>query len=195
MRCFLLDNRDSFTFNLAQAFHALGGEVMVQRAESRMPAAMACLIHEWSPTHLVLSPGPLRPEDHPMNAALLDRFAGRIPILGVCLGMQAINLWCGGTLRRDTPPMHGKTSLVRYTEGAPLMEGLPNPFTAARYHSLVLDRLGRDLAATAWTGEVIMAVRHARHPIFGVQFHPESYMTPEGTWLLRNFLTLSLRGT
>ena len=195
MRVFLLDNDDSFTFNLAQAFMKLGAEVRVERpvdnSPKRSPTPFIEGVESWRPTHIVLSPGPMRPQDHPFNWTLLDAFAGRIPILGVCLGMQAINEWCGGTLRRDTPPMHGKTSQVRYQDGAVLLDGLPNPFTAARYHSLAVDRLGDGLRATAWTDQTVMAIAHERWPLFGVQFHPESYLTPNGEPMLAAFL----RGT
>lgn len=193
-KVFILDNVDSFTFNLAQAFQKGGAEVLVRRADEALAA-----IADWSPTHLVLSPGPQRPADHPMNNTLLDRFAGRLPILGVCLGMQAINTWCEGTLRRTTPPLHGKTSAVRYAPGTPLFDRFSNPFVAARYHSLAVDRVGTGLRATAWvepaghrppaTGAPsIMALAHERLPLFGVQFHPESYLTEEGELLLANFL-------
>lgn len=208
-RLFLLDNMDSFTFNLAQAFMKLGADVRVERAADT--ADWASRVAEWNPTSVVLSPGPKRPADHPANFALLEAFAGKCPVLGVCLGMQAINEWCGGTLRRETPPMHGKTSAITYAPGAPLLAGLPNPFTAARYHSLVVDRLGRGLHKIAWThdgsplplgrgqgeGEeaqqCIMAFTHERLPIYGVQFHPESYLTPEGTHILRAFLCNQLK--
>ncbi|MBI2346996.1 MAG: aminodeoxychorismate/anthranilate synthase component II [Deltaproteobacteria bacterium] len=187
-RVFLLDNIDSFTFNLAQLFMALGTDVRVERAPVDLKDIAA-----WSPTHLVFSPGPMRPDDHPANSELLEKYAGRVPILGVCLGMQAINCWCGGTLRRDKPPMHGKTSLVRFSAQAPLLMGLPNPFVAARYHSLVVDRLGEGLRETAWTdaakAETVMALAHETWPLFGVQFHPESYLTPEGGRLLEAFLS------
>lgn len=203
MRVFLLDNTDSFTYNLAQAFLKLGAAVQVRRAVDNSPERCRTLFVEeavaWQPTHVVLSPGPLRPDDHPANFALLDRCAGRLPILGVCLGMQAINAWCDGTLRRDTPPVHGKTSRVHYAPGAPLLDGLPNPFVAARYHSLVVDQLGKGLRATAWTevtddrrpttdDRITMALAHTHWPLYGVQFHPESYLSPEGEQLLRHFL-------
>lgn len=164
---------------------ALGAEVIVRRADGADPSQVA----DVRPTHLVLSPGPLRPKDHPANVGLLERFAGKLPMLGVCLGMQAINLFYGGTIRCDTPPVHGKTSVV-YHEDDPLFAGVRNPIRAARYHSLVVDALGDGLDAIAWTEkkQQIMAVRHADLPLWGVQFHPESFMTDDGSVLLRNFL-------
>lgn len=183
-RVFLLDNLDSFTFNLAQQLEMAGAEVVVQRAAEASPDAVAAL----APTHIVLSPGPLRPEEHPANTALLARFAGVVPMLGVCLGMQAINAWCGGTLRRTTPPVHGKTSAVQHDAGG-LFADVPQPMRVARYHSLVVDRLGADLEATAWLDDgTIMAVRHGTLRVYGVQFHPESFLTECGELLVRNFL-------
>lgn len=183
-RVVLLDNLDSFTFNLAHQLEMAGAEVLVRRAAEASPNAVIAL----APTHIVLSPGPLRPDDHPANAALLTRFAGVVPILGVCLGMQAINGWCDGTLRRTTPPVHGKTSDVQHNANG-LFAGAPQPMRVARYHSLVVDRLGDALEATAWLSDgTIMAVQHGRWPLYGVQFHPESFLTVAGDALVRNFL-------
>lgn len=166
-----------------------GAEVLVRRAADATPFAVVAL----APTHIVLSPGPLRPEDHPANAALLTRFAGVVPILGVCLGMQAINGWCGGTLQRTTPPVHGKTSDVQHNASG-LFVGVPQPMRVARYHSLVVDRLGDALEATAWLSDgTIMAVQHGRWPLYGVQFHPESFLTDGGDLLVRNFLQCNSR--
>jgi anthranilate synthase/aminodeoxychorismate synthase-like glutamine amidotransferase len=186
-RLVILDNLDSFTYNLAQAFEGCGAEVLVHRASDACVGQIADL----RPSHLVLSPGPQRPQDHPTNYDLLQRFAGSIPILGVCLGMQAINTYYRGTLRQDHPPVHGKPSFVNHDASA-LFVGVPNPFAAARYHSLLVDQLGKGLEATAWTEDRsrIMSIRHTNHKILGVQFHPESFMTPDGTRVLQNFLEM-----
>ncbi|MBI4237285.1 MAG: aminodeoxychorismate/anthranilate synthase component II [Deltaproteobacteria bacterium] len=187
VRVFLLDNVDSFTYNLAQGLEQLGAVVQVVRASSALTDAIAAFV----PTHLVLSPGPLRPADHPAIFTLLERFAGRLPMLGVCLGMQAINEYCGGGIRRDTHPMHGKTSAVIH-DGHSLFADVPTPFSAARYHSLRCDPLGQELHATAWTSDrrIVMALQHTTKPLFGLQFHPESYLTPDGLRILRNFLAV-----
>lgn len=187
-RVFLFDNVDSFTYNLAQAFEIGGAVVRVARGHADLIQDVIA----FEPTHLVLSPGPLRPRDHPGNFTLLDRYAGQLPILGVCLGMQAINEFCGGTLCRDVSPMHGKTSAVTH-DGTGLFAGVPSPFPAARYHSLYCDQLGQDLRPTAWTDGSparLMALQHVTAPLFGLQFHPESYLTPAGGKILRNFLAL-----
>ncbi len=187
----ILDNRDSFTYNLVQLVETLGARAVVYRAEDLTIEKAAAL----QPTHLLLSPGPLRPSDHPMNAQLLAQFRERIPILGVCLGLQATNEFFGGTLRRDTPPLHGKTSAV-WHDGDGIFRGVNNPSTMMRYHSLVIDKLGVGLRATAWTHDhaQIMAIAHESLPIVGVQFHPESFMSAEGATLVRNFL-MDARGS
>lgn len=183
-RVFLLDNLDSFTFNVAQQLMMVGAEVIVRRA----PDATLEQVRASQPTHLVLSPGPLRPEDHPRNAELLTALVGQLPILGICLGMQAINLFCGGTLRCDHPPVHGKTSVVVHQRDG-LFAQVAAPLTVARYHSLRVDQLGDGLTVTARTvDDRVMAIQHQRHPLYGVQFHPESYLTIGGDQLMRNFL-------
>ncbi len=187
-RVFLLDNLDSFTFNVAQQIARLGAEVIVRRA----PAASPAEVRAMQPTHLVLSPGPLHPKDHPRNAELLQAFAGALPMLGICLGMQAMNCYFGGTVRCDQPPMHGKTSAIHH-HGTGLFEGVPNPFVVARYHSLVLDRVGAGFTMTAETSDHRpMAIAHQTMPLCGVQFHPESFLTVDGDRLIANFLEHSL---
>jgi anthranilate synthase component II len=184
-RVFLLDNLDSFTHNLVQQLRALGADVCVQ-------CDVPDLVDRWrhcEATHLLLSPGPLRPENHKGNHVLLRHCVGVVPVLGVCLGMQAINHFCGGTLRRDTPPVHGQASAVRH-ESDGLFQDVAQPMLAARYHSLCVDELGDGLVPTAWTdAETIMAVRHTQWPLWGVQFHPESFLTSDGDTLIRNFLS------
>ena len=183
----LIDNYDSFTYNLAQYLGELGAEVEVHRHDAITPAALAAK----NPSHLVISPGPGYPRDAGISLETIRTFAGRIPILGVCLGHQCIGEAFGGRIVRFTP-MHGKTSPITH-DGGGLFTGLPNPFRATRYHSLVVD--GSDLPAslqiTATTApDLIMAVKHKHWPIFGVQFHPESILTEGGHRLLQNFLTM-----
>lgn len=183
---FLLDNFDSFTYNIAQAIQKLGYEIIVKRVSETSLEEITDL----HPTHLVLSPGPGRPKDHPFLFEVLKVFVPSVPILGVCLGMQAMNEWCGGTLRKDPVPVHGKTSRI-FHNGDVLFTSLPSPFVAARYHSLVMDRIADGLEIMAWTEERLpMAVRHQKYSLFGVQFHPESYLTECGERLFKNFLNL-----
>lgn len=183
---FILDNFDSFTYNIAQAIQKLGYEIIVKRAHETSLSEITAL----QPTHLILSPGPGRPKDHPFMFDVLTTFASSRPILGVCLGMQAINEWCGGTLRKDSVPVHGKTSKIFHNDDV-LFTSLPSPFVAARYHSLVIDRLADGLEPTAWTNDrLTMGARHRTLPIVGVQFHPESYLTECGEQLFKNFLNL-----
>jgi len=185
-RILLLDNYDSFTYNLVQAFLALGAEVLVYRND-RIDVADAEAL---APTHLVISPGPGRPEAAGRSLALIGAFAGRVPVLGVCLGHQSIVQHYGGRIVRAERLMHGKTSLVRHDGGA-LFDGMSQPFEAGRYHSLGAEvaSLPEVLEVTAKTdrGE-IMGVRHRELAVEGVQFHPESVLTPEGDKLIANFL-------
>jgi anthranilate synthase/aminodeoxychorismate synthase-like glutamine amidotransferase len=185
-RLLLIDNYDSFTYNLVQAFLVLGAGVVVYRNDALgVDDALAL-----DPTHLVISPGPGRPEDAGNSLAMIAAFAERVPILGVCLGHQSIVHHFGGEIVSAAALMHGKTSWVQHdAEG--LFRGLPNPFEAGRYHSLAANaaRVPAELVVTARAkdGE-IMAVRHRTLPIAGVQFHPESVLTPNGPKLLGNFL-------
>ena len=186
VRMLLIDNYDSFTYNLVQAFLSLGAEVMVHRNDQvTVDEALAL-----EPTHLVISPGPGRPDDAGHSLAMIEAFAGRVPILGVCLGHQSIVQHFGGRIVRAGRLMHGKTSLVGH-DGGPLFEGMSQPFEAGRYHSLSAeyDSLPDSLVVTARTDrDEIMGVRHRELCIEGVQFHPESVLTPEGNVLMANFL-------
>jgi anthranilate synthase/aminodeoxychorismate synthase-like glutamine amidotransferase len=183
----LIDNYDSFTWNLAHRLGELGAEVRVVRNDAIAVADVAAL----APSQIVISPGPGRPEAAGVSIDVLRRYAGRIPTLGVCLGHQALAIAFGGRVERAVVPMHGKTSLVRH-EGTHLFAGLSSPLEVGRYHSLVIpeDGVPAGFVRTAWVdGEgTVMAVRHADQPIYGVQFHPESVLTPSGHRLLQNFL-------
>ena len=186
VRMLLIDNYDSFTYNLVQAFAAMGASVMVYRND----AITVAEAHALEPTHLVISPGPGRPEDAGVSLEMIAAFAGKVPILGVCLGHQSIVQQHGGEIVRADRLMHGKTSMVKH-DGKSIFEGLSNPFEVGRYHSLCAEEetLPADLEITAQTdrGE-IMGVRHKTQQIEGVQFHPESVLTPEGDALMANFM-------
>ena len=187
-RILLIDNYDSFTYNLVQAFLVLGAEVDVHRNDEIDIATAKSL----APSHLVISPGPGRPDDAGCSLAMIGAFAGGIPVLGVCLGHQSIVQHFGGEIIAAQSLMHGKTSAVTHdSEG--LFAGLPNPFEAGRYHSLAANQgnLPAELTVTAKTAEgEIMGVRHQSLNVVGVQFHPESVLTPDGPLLLGNFLKL-----
>ncbi len=188
-RLLLIDNYDSFTYNLVQAFLVLGAEVSVYRNDALTPAAALAL----APTHLCISPGPGTPYDAGVSMDMIRAFAGRIPVLGVCLGHQSIVEVFGGKVVRAGRLMHGKTSLVHH-DGASLFAGLPEPCEVGRYHSLIAapERLPAVLAVSARTAEdEIMGVRHRTLAVEGVQFHPESILTPEGPKLLGNFLQVT----
>ena len=185
----MIDNYDSFTWNLVQYLEELGEEVRVARND-----ALTCAdIETLRPEAIVLSPGPKRPDDAGVTLEAVTRFSGTIPLLGVCLGHQAIGQAFGGRVVRAPTLMHGKTSPIEH-DGRTLFRGLPNPFAATRYHSLVLDpeSVPSDLEVSARTPEgVIMGLRHRRHRTEGVQFHPESVLTEAGRPLLKNFLELA----
>lgn len=188
-RILLIDNYDSFTYNLVQAFLVLGAEVEVRRNDQTDLGQAKAL----APTHLVISPGPGRPENAGLSLAMIEAFAGRIPVLGVCLGHQSIVQHFGGQIVAAKSLMHGKTSLVSH-DNKGLFAGLPNPFEAGRYHSLAAEEASvpDELIVTAKTGEdEIMGVRHQNLNVVGVQFHPESVLTPDGPALLGNFLRLA----
>ncbi|CDH44942.1 MAG: aminodeoxychorismate/anthranilate synthase component II [Candidatus Competibacteraceae bacterium] len=188
----MIDNYDSFTYNLVQYLGELGEDVQVVRNDQITPAEIA----EMRPERIVLSPGPCTPTEAGISLAAIARFAGEIPLFGVCLGHQSIGQAFGGHIVRAGQVMHGKTSAV-YHHGQGVFTGLPNPFTVVRYHSLVIEKATAPdcLEITAWTqtpnGEIdaIMGVRHKTLPVEGVQFHPESILTEHGHALLRNFLT------
>ncbi len=182
----VIDNYDSFTYNLVQYLGELGADIEVRRNDAVTVDEVAAL----TPSHIVISPGPGRPEDAGVSVEVIRRFGPSVPTLGVCLGHQAIGLVYGGTVRRAAAPMHGKTSTVAH-DGKGVFEGLPAAFEAGRYHSLVIasDGLPATLEVAARTSDgTIMAVRHRVFPVHGVQFHPESVLTDTGKQLLRNFL-------
>jgi anthranilate synthase/aminodeoxychorismate synthase-like glutamine amidotransferase len=185
-RVLMIDNYDSFTYNLVQYLGELGADVVVHRNDAIGLDDVAALV----PDAIVVSPGPCTPNEAGISVPLIRRFAGDRPILGVCLGHQAIGAAFGGAIVRADRIMHGKTSPIVHT-GEGLFAGLANPFDATRYHSLVIDptTLPAELVRTAWTAEgEIMGVRHREHFVEGVQFHPESILTGEGKRLLGNFL-------
>jgi anthranilate synthase/aminodeoxychorismate synthase-like glutamine amidotransferase len=184
----LLDNYDSFTYNLAQYLGELGCNVEVHRNDKISVEEIA----RRKPERIVISPGPCTPEDAGISVELIHRLAGQFPVLGVCLGHQAIGVAFGGKIVRAPKLFHGKTSEI-YHDGKGVFEKLPDPFTATRYHSLIVERksLPKELAITAETEDgIIMGLRHRRYKIEGVQFHPESVLTESGKELLRNFLGL-----
>jgi anthranilate synthase/aminodeoxychorismate synthase-like glutamine amidotransferase len=185
----VIDNYDSFTYNLVQYLGELGAEVRVRRNDEITVGEVEAM----QPSQIVISPGPGRPEDAGVTLDVIRRFGPTTPILGVCLGHQAIGMVYGGTVCRAQTPMHGKTSTVEH-DGRGVFSGIGAPFQAGRYHSLIIS--GQDVPAelevTARTREdgTIMGVRHRRYPVHGVQFHPESVLTDEGRRILKNFLDL-----
>ena len=184
----MIDNYDSFTYNLVQYLGELGAEIIVRRNDHTTIAE----IEAAAPTHLVISPGPCTPNEAGMSMDAIAHFgAARLPVLGVCLGHQAIGQVYGGRVHRAPAPVHGKTDEIEH-DGRGVFAGLPNPFTATRYHSLVVDAALPDcLELTAWNAAgVVMGVRHRELPVHGVQFHPESVLTAAGLDLLRNFLNM-----
>ncbi len=182
----MIDNYDSFTYNLVQYFAELGADVVVYRNDEIGVDQIA----EMNPDQIVVSPGPCTPTEAGVSVAAIQRFAGKIPILGVCLGHQSIGQAFGGKIIHAKQLMHGKTSLIHH-HGTSVFTGLPSPFTATRYHSLVIERetLPDCLEITAWTDDgEIMGVRHKTLAVHGVQFHPESILTEHGHAMLKNFL-------
>jgi len=195
---FVLDNYDSFTYNLVQYMGELGAEMVVRRNDELTPAEVEVL----GPTHILISPGPCTPEDAGISIALIKHFArlaegggGRVPILGVCLGHQAIGAAFGGKVVRAAKLMHGKTSEVEH-DGRTIFAGIPSAMTCTRYHSLIVaeEGLPEELEVSARTGSegatTIMALRHRELPIEGVQFHPESVLTTHGKKIIENFLKM-----
>jgi len=188
----VVDHYDSFTFNLVQLIGSLGERTEVVRSDAEPAEALAAR----SPDAVVLSPGPGRPEDAGCFLELLEVLPGPVPVLGVCLGLQALAVAAGGRVERGRPT-HGKATLVHH-EGRGILAGAPSPFEAARYHSLVITRedLPRELELTAWSDDgLVMAAQHRELPRYGVQFHPESILTPEGPGIVRSFLELAHAGT
>ena len=185
MKVLVIDNYDSFTYNLVQYLGELGAEPVVVRNDELSPAEGAAL----QPDRLVISPGPGRPEDAGASIEFIRTFGSEVPTLGVCLGHQAIVTAFGGSIDRAPEPRHGKTSLIEH-DGLGVFSGLPNPLTATRYHSLAASVIPETLEVTARSEDgVVQGVRHRHLPIEGVQFHPASVMTPEGMHLLENFLS------
>jgi anthranilate synthase/aminodeoxychorismate synthase-like glutamine amidotransferase len=187
----IIDNYDSFTYNLVQRLGELdpGIRLEVFRNDKITPEQVA----ELKPTHIIVSPGPCTPREAGVSNEVIRRFASEVPVLGVCLGHQCIGHVFGGEVVRNSRIMHGKTSPIHH-DGQGVFRGLSNPFEATRYHSLVIRREtfhNPDFVVTAWTDEgEIMGVRHKTWPLHGVQFHPESFLTAEGPQLLKNFISL-----
>jgi anthranilate synthase component 2 len=183
----VIDNYDSFTYNLVQYLGELGAELRVMRND----AVTLDDVRAAAPDHIVISPGPGRPEDAGITLPVIESLGDRIPILGVCLGHQAIGAAFGGRVVRATVPMHGKTSFIEH-DGRGVFAGIGGSFAASRYHSLVVSDDGwpdeLEVAARTQEDGIVMGLRHRRRPIHGVQFHPESILTDEGRMILRNFL-------
>jgi anthranilate synthase/aminodeoxychorismate synthase-like glutamine amidotransferase len=189
---FVLDNYDSFTYNLVQYLGELGAEVVVRRNDQ----ATLGEIEGMGPERILISPGPCTPQDAGISIDLIRHFAGKVPLLGVCLGHQALGAAFGGKVVRAKNLMHGKTSQVEH-DGETIFRGLSSPMTATRYHSLIVEEnsLPEELIVSAWTTDkdgsrVIMGLRHRQFPVEGVQFHPESVLTDQGKKLVKNFLSV-----
>jgi len=186
----IIDNYDSFTYNLVQTIGGLG--ITREMKVVRNDAAGLDEIESWKPEHIIISPGPCTPNEAGISVELIKRLAGKTPILGVCLGHQCIGQAFGGEVVRAKRLMHGKTSPIHH-RGTGIYYGLSNPFTATRYHSLTVEEstLPADFEVTAWTDrKELMGIRHKTMPVEGVQFHPESFLTTEGSRLIANFLQL-----
>jgi anthranilate synthase/aminodeoxychorismate synthase-like glutamine amidotransferase len=186
----LIDNYDSFTYNLAQYLGELGVEIKIVRNDQFELAD----VERWAPERIVVSPGPCTPHEAGLSVAVIKKYGASIPLLGVCLGHQSIGAAYGGIVERAPELQHGKTSMIHH-DGEALFEGLGNPFEATRYHSLIVRREGLPecLIKTAWTDDdLIMGLRHVEHPVYGVQFHPESVLTGEGKRMLKNFLEIGV---
>ncbi len=186
----VIDNYDSFTYNLVQYLGELGQESVAYRNDAITPAEIDKLV----PSHIIISPGPCTPLEAGISNDVIRYFRGRIPILGVCLGHQCIGYVYGGRIKRAALPMHGKESMV-YHDGESVFQGIPSPITAGRYHSLIIEAetMPATLEITAKTEDgVVMGVRNRRDMVEGVQFHPESIMTPEGHNILSNFLKMGV---
>jgi anthranilate synthase/aminodeoxychorismate synthase-like glutamine amidotransferase len=185
---FVIDNYDSFTYNLVQYLGELGAEMVVRRNDE---VTVEEIERDYRPEKILISPGPGEPKDAGISCAAIEHFAGRIPVLGVCLGHQAIGEVFGGRVVRAPVPVHGKPAEIEH-DGRTLFRGLPQKFKAGRYHSLVVERAGLpaclEVSATTGEGELIMGLRHRELNVEGVQFHPESILTTEGKRLLANFL-------
>jgi len=187
----VIDNYDSFTYNLVQYLGELGAELIVRRNDEVTADEIET---ELRPTRILISPGPGTPTEAGVSLQVIERFAGRVPLLGVCLGHQAIGQVFGGRVIRAPVPVHGKPAEITH-DNRTIFEGLPQQFSAGRYHSLIVERDSLpdclEISATTATDHIIMALRHRELPIEGVQFHPESILTPQGKKLLSNFLKRS----
>ncbi|MAT38644.1 MAG: anthranilate/aminodeoxychorismate synthase component II [Ectothiorhodospiraceae bacterium] len=185
MHLLLIDNYDSFTYNLYHLFASLVTQITVVRNDADADA-----VFRGTYDAVCISPGPKTPKEAGISGEAVERFAGEVPILGVCLGMQVINEVYGGRTVKAPLPVHGKPVRISHN-GDRMFEGIPSPFAAARYHSLIVDMRGSELTATAWSEEegVIMALRHVSLPIFGVQYHPESFMSEHGEQFIQTFLS------
>mgnify|MGYP003315306071 FL=1 len=189
----MIDNYDSFTYNVVQYLYELGQDVLVKRNDEITVDEVAVM----QPDHIVLSPGPCTPNEAGISLQVVDKFSGHTPILGICLGHQSIGQMFGSNIVKAKHVMHGKTSEIHHN-GLGVFSGLPSPFLATRYHSLVVDEVPLDMELTGWTlkdGSVdeIMGLRHKEHFVEGVQFHPESIFTKNGHDLLQNFLHVKKR--
>lgn len=184
---FVLDNYDSFTYNLVQYMGELGAKMSVHRNDELTVEEVEAL----KPERIVISPGPCTPQEAGISIPLIQHFAGKVPILGVCLGHQSIGAAFGGKVIRAPQLMHGKTSEVEH-DGKTIFQGIASPMTCTRYHSLIVSEEGlpEELEISAHTGDIIMGLRHRKYPIEGVQFHPESVLTSDGKRLIKNFLEL-----
>lgn len=180
----IIDNYDSFTYNLYQQIESLGAKTKIVKNDKISIAELAKL----SPSKIIISPGPKQPKDSGISTKVIEKFHKKIPILGVCLGHECIGELFGGKIVTAKKILHGKTSQIFHTEDN-LFKGLKNPFSAARYHSLAIKKVPKNFILTAWDkDDEIMAIQHNKHPLFGVQFHPESFLTEEGDKLMQNFL-------
>lgn len=180
----LIDNYDSFTYNLYQQIESLGKETRVFENDKISIEKIKAI----KPEKIIISPGPRRPEHSEISMEVVQKFYTQIPILGVCLGHECIGQFFGSKIIHAKKILHGKTSEIYHTEDK-LFKGIKNPFTAARYHSLILNKIPKNFELTAWTNEKeIMAIQHKKYPIFGIQFHPESFLTNEGEQIMKNFL-------
>ena len=187
MKVVVVDNHDSFTFNLVDEFARRGCAVEVWRNTASVAHILACAEPAHGPALIVISPGPGAPRDAGCAVEVCRAAAGRVPLLGVCLGHQALVAAFGGVVERAPVIVHGRASRVAHG-GDRLFAGIPSPFSAGRYHSLAASVVPNALAPIAVSGEIVMAVRHRRHPLFGLQFHPESVLTPDGGRLVENVL-------
>lgn len=190
MKTLVIDNIDSFVYNLVQYVGILGGNPTVLQNNSRMED-VRCVIEKEGISHIIISPGPKRPEDAGISNSIIKEFGQKIPLLGVCLGHQCIAHVFGGKIRRANVLMHGKTSKIEHNEKG-ILKGIQNPLIATRYHSLVVDEDSLpdclEITAKSQDDGEIMALKHKEFPIFGLQFHPESILTDEGMKIMRNFL-------